>query len=234
MGPASMPRNQPRDEVWHGSCVAEIREATVAELAARARVVGSGSPRVLIGIAGAPGAGKSTLATRLAEQLGSAAVVVAMDGFHLAQAELDRLGIEDRKGAPDTFDAGGYVALLRRLRDPHGATIYAPTFRRDIEEPIANAVAVPPGVRYVVTEGNYLLLDELYWRDVRSLLDETWFLDVDATHRQQRLLARRVALGMSEEDARPWVFGSDERNAELVERTRGRADLIVHLADAGG
>lgn len=219
-------------EVWHGSCVREIRQATVPDLAERARDVAGERPRVLIGIVGAPGAGKSTLAHELADALAPDAVVVAMDGFHLAQDELRRLGRADRKGAPDTFDAAGFVALLRRLRDAKGTTVYAPTFRRDIEEPIANAVAVSPDIRFVITEGNYLLLDQSHWRDVQPLLDETWFLDVDAEQRRRRLVARRVALGVSEDDAQRWAFGSDERNAAIVERTRGRADLIVRLADA--
>lgn len=232
-GTGARPFLTPQNDLWHVALVTEILETTVPALAARARAVAADRPRVIIGIAGAPGAGKSTLATQLVEQLGPQAAVVAMDGFHLAQQELHRLGRADRKGAPDTFDVDGYVALLRRLRDAAGATtVYAPTFRRDIEEPIANAVAIPPDVCIVVTEGNYLLLDEPGWREVRPLLDETWFVDTDATRRRRRLIARRVAVGTGYEDARRWVLGSDERNAGIVAHTRARADVVVHLTES--
>src|SRR5262245_1678528 len=109
------------------------------ELVARAAGLVSGGARRLLGVCGAPGAGKSTLAGALATALGRRAVVAPMDGFHLAQAELDRLGRADRKGAPDTFDAAGYVALLRRLRTATEPVVYAPRFHREIEEPIAGA-----------------------------------------------------------------------------------------------
>jgi pantothenate kinase len=155
-----------------------------------------------------------------------------MDGFHLAQAELERLGRAARKGAPDTFDAGGYVALLRRLRDNGEPAVYAPLFRRDLEEPIAGAVAVPQATRFVITEGNYLLLDEPGWRDVSSLLDEVWFLDVAADLRQQRLTRRRVSFGVPEAEAWRWTRGSDEDNARVVDATRGRADLVVQVVEA--
>ena len=131
-------------------------------LTARARALAGRGERAILGIAGAPGGGKSTLASALVAELGEAAVLVPMDGFHLAQAELVRQGIRDRMGAPHTFDMRGYAALLRRLRAAD-ETVYAPAFRREIEEPIAGAIAVPPEVPLVVTEGNYLLL----WDEVR-------------------------------------------------------------------
>ncbi|MDQ4104710.1 MAG: nucleoside/nucleotide kinase family protein, partial [Actinomycetota bacterium] len=129
------------------------------DLVARAQGLAQCDGRRILGITGAPGAGKSTVARRLVKALAGAAVLVEMDGYHLAQVELERLGRVERKGAPDTFDAAGYVALLRRLRTPDAATVYAPEFRRAIEEPVAGAVPVPPGVPLVITEGNYLLLD---------------------------------------------------------------------------
>ena len=112
----------------------------------------SGSRR-LLGIAGAPGAGKSTLAARLARELGEQAVLVPMDGFHLADAALERLGRLGRKGAPDTFDAGGYVSLLQRLRTarPQDAPVWAPMFERDLEQPLAGAIEVGAEVPLVIT-----------------------------------------------------------------------------------
>ncbi|WP_285661252.1 nucleoside/nucleotide kinase family protein [Actinorhabdospora filicis] len=191
-----------------------------------ARLAASGGRRVL-GVVGAPGAGKSTIARRVVAALGAAAVYVPMDGFHLAQTELARLGRAGRKGAPDTFDADGYVALLRRLREPGGAVVYAPEFRRDLEEPIAGAVPVPPGVPLVVTEGNYLLLDEGPFAGVAALLDESWYVEVEDGLRLARLVERHRVYGKSPEAAREWAHGSDERNAALVAASRGRADVVV-------
>jgi pantothenate kinase len=197
------------------------------DLIARAQCLAGGAGRQMVGITGAPGAGKSTLARRLVDGLGGAAVLVGMDGYHLAQAELERLGRGARKGAPDTFDAAGYVALLRRLRTPDASTVYAPEFRRAIEEPIAGAVAVPPGVPLVVTEGNYLLLDTEPWSAIRGLLDEVWFLAPDEHTRRAWLTARHRRYGRTPEQATARTAGSDERNARLIAQTSDRADLIL-------
>jgi pantothenate kinase len=196
------------------------------------RLVAPGTRRIL-GIVGKPGGGKSTVAQLIVEQLGDDAMLVPMDGFHLAQAELVRLGRRDRMGAPDTFDAAGYAALLRRLRDPAEDVVYAPAFRREIEEPIAGAIAVPRSVPLVVTEGNYLLLDEGGWAPVRGLLDEGWYVEVDDAVRVDRLIARHVQFGKTPAHARAWVLRSDERNAEVVARTAPRADLVVRLGPFG-
>ncbi|MFH9493056.1 nucleoside/nucleotide kinase family protein [Streptomyces halstedii] len=208
--------------------------ATVPDLAwltARARRLAAPGTRGLLGITGAPGSGKSTLAARLVDALDGRAVLVPMDGFHLAGAELDRLGRAERKGAPDTFDAAGYAALLRRLRHAEGPeAVYAPAFDRTLEEPVAGAVPVPPDVPLVVTEGNYLLLDEGPWAPVRGLLDEVWFLDADPDVRVRRLVDRHVRFGKPRPYAERWVTGSDERNARLVDRHRDRADLVVRVA----
>ena len=196
------------------------------------RLVASGRRRIL-GIVGPPGGGKSTVARLVVAQLGDAAALVPMDGFHLAQAELVRLGRRDRMGAPDTFDADGYVALLRRLRDATDSVVYAPEFRREIEEPIAGAIAIPRSVPLVVTEGNYLLLEHGGWDGVRALLDESWYVEVDEETRIERLVKRHVAFGKAPGEAREWTMGSDQRNAEVVARTAHRADLVVRLAESG-
>ncbi|MFD4901722.1 nucleoside/nucleotide kinase family protein [Streptomyces sp. NPDC058411] len=201
----------------------------LATLTERARGLADAGGRRILGIAGAPGAGKSTLAARITERLDGRAVLVPMDGFHLAGAELERLGRAGRKGAPDTFDAAGYAALLRRLRDPGPDPVYAPAFDRALEEPVAGSVCVAPDIPLVVTEGNYLLLDEGPWAPVRGLLDEVWFLDADPGLRVSRLVDRHVRFGKPRPYAERWVAGSDERNARLVERHRDRADLVVRL-----
>ncbi|OLR90936.1 nucleoside/nucleotide kinase family protein [Actinokineospora bangkokensis] len=195
---------------------------TFAGLVDRAAALATG-PRRLLGIAGAPGAGKSTLAARLVAALDGRAALVGMDGFHLAQAELERLGRAGRKGAPDTFDADGYADLLRRLRTSADEVVYAPEFRRDLEEPIACAVPVPRGVPLVVTEGNYLL----HWPAVADLLDEVWFLATDDRLRRDRLYQRHRDFGRTPEQARAKTDGWDERNARLVAASASRADLVL-------
>ncbi|MEV0946481.1 nucleoside/nucleotide kinase family protein [Rhodococcus sp. NPDC049939] len=196
-------------------------------LIARARALTESGERRLLGIAGAPGSGKSTVAREVSAALGGSAVVVPMDGFHLAGSELVRLGRAGRKGAPDTFDAAGYVALLRRLREPDGTTVYAPEFHREVEESYAAAIAIPPQVPLVITEGNYLLVDDGPWSSVRDLLDEVWFLAPDEDDRIAGLVERHVRHGKTVEQARAWVSGSDQRNAVLVLSTRERADIVI-------
>ncbi|GAA3494822.1 nucleoside/nucleotide kinase family protein [Streptomyces prasinosporus] len=205
---------------------------TFDDLLLRARSLAQGGRRALLGIAGSPGAGKSTLAEHLVRELNGTGepwvAHVPMDGFHLADAELDRLGRRDRKGAPDTFDAAGYAALLRRLREEeHDDVVYAPGFERVLEQPIAGAVPVAPAARLVVTEGNYLLLDTGAWARVRPQLDEVWFCVQDERERVRRLVARHEEFGKSHEEAVAWVLRTDRPNAELVAATRDRADLVV-------
>lgn len=181
--------------------------------------------RQLLGIAGSPGTGKSTFARRLADALGREhSVVVPMDGFHLATGIIDGTPLRDRRGAIDTFDVGGYVALLRRLRARDEPVVYAPSYRRGLEEPIAASVAVHRDIDFVITEGNYLLSTEPGWRDIRSLLDEIWFVDTPRQLRVARLIERHVAFGMTRDAATAWATGPDEANARLIEST-------MHLAD---
>lgn len=176
----------------------------------------------LLGLTGAPGVGKSTLAAALGQP------VVAMDGFHYADVELVRRGLLDRKGAPETFDAEGYAALLRRVRAGEPEVV-APTFSRDLEQPLAGAAWVPP-TGTVVTEGNYLLLDEPRWRAVRAEVEVVWHLHVDPELRRERLVARHVAFGKSPDAARAWIDRVDEPNARLVEAAAARADLVIDLS----
>lgn len=203
---------------------------TFAELVERARSLVTGGRRAVLGIAGAPAAGKTTLAEELVRALAGTGTPVAhvpMDGFHLADVELERLGLRDRKGAPDTFDALGYAALLRRLRTDVDDLVYAPGFERTIEQPVAGTIPIPPAAQLIVSEGNYLLVDDARWRAVRPQLDEVWYVDLDQEERLRRLIERHVRFGKPPADAIAWATGTDERNAEVIMATRDRADLII-------
>jgi pantothenate kinase len=185
--------------------------------------------RRILGITGAPGVGKTTYALAQVSASGAPRAYVPMDGFHLADVTLTALGRLDRKGAPDTFDAWGYAALLRRLREERDHVVYAPGFERHLEQPIAGALAVPPDVQLVVTEGNYLLLDRPEWRAVREQLDEVVHLVTDDEVRRRRLVARHVEFGKTPAAAEAWVARVDDANAALVDAAAHRANRVVEL-----
>lgn len=193
----------------------------------RAQALMRSGRRGLIGIAGTPGSGKSTVARLLAAALGPEAVVAPMDGYHLANQELVRLGRQARKGAPDTFDVGGYRAALLRLRACEDDTIYLPHFARELEEPIANAIPVSREVRLVISEGNYLLLPEGAWAGVAGLFDDLWYVEVNSATRMTRLVERHQRYGRTRSQAQAWAEAVDEPNARLIERYRDRADFVL-------
>jgi pantothenate kinase len=202
---------------------AEIQQA-VAELRSR---LPSGR-RVLLGVAGSPGSGKSTFSACLADALGpDCALVVPMDGFHLGNAIIDGTPLRQRKGAPDTFDVGGYLSLLQRLARRDEEVVYAPDFRRAIDEPVAASLAVPAAVPIIITEGNYLLSDDPPWQQVRAQLDEVWFIDTPQDLRLARLVERHMLYGMDRSAAEAWANGPDAANARLIEATRSRASRVI-------
>jgi pantothenate kinase len=208
------------------------RVEVLEELIERAAALGSDG-RAILGIAGSPGAGKSTLAGLLLGWLTDARISVGhvpMDGFHLADAVLDQAGRRGRKGAIDTFDAHGYLAKLRRLRAELDHTVYAPAFERVLEQPIAGAIPIVADVRLVITEGDYLLADVEPWPAVRDALDEVWFVEIDDAVRRERLIQRHIEFGKDPIHARAWVDDVDEPNARLIETGRERADLVIDLA----
>jgi pantothenate kinase len=201
-----------------------IPECAAADLASWISERAAGSDRYVFGIAGPPGSGKSTLAARLGTVLG--APVVAMDGFHLPNDVLRSRGLLAVKGAPETFDAQGFLTLVRAIRDA-SETVWCPAFDRTIDAPVADRVCVAPGDVVVVVEGNYLLLDRPPWVSLSGAFDAIAYLDVPDEIRRSRLIARHVEFGRDPADAAEFVHRSDEANAALVEASRIRADLVV-------
>ncbi|PZF56368.1 nucleoside/nucleotide kinase family protein [Curtobacterium sp. MCSS17_008] len=207
-------------------------ELSVDAAVARAVALAADPGRAVLGIAGAPGAGKSTLARRVVAAVETAhgpgtAVQVPMDGFHLANAALDALGRHDRKGAIDTFDASGYVALVRRLAADDEDVVWAPDFDRRVDEPVAGSIAVPRSARLVVSEGNYLLDTDAPWSALADLFTETWACVVDDGVRVDRLVGRHMRHGRDHEAARAWALEVDGVNAARVAATVSRASRTV-------
>jgi pantothenate kinase len=196
---------------------------------------------VVIGVVGAPGAGKTTLVESLISGLNNAIpdpehqhyAHVPMDGFHLSDQELTRLGLLDRKGAPETFDVHGYAATLHRLRSPRTAVVYAPGFERTIEQPIAGVIPVYPSATTILTEGNYLLLDRPEWQQVRDQCTEIWYCEQQNELRIERLIQRHIQFGKTPAEAESWVHTVDEKNAQLIQSARANADLVVTLEEIG-
>ena len=197
--------------------------AAVATLVTEARASTPAAQRLLVGIVGPPGAGKSTIAAALVELL-PAVALLPMDGFHLPQAELRRLGRRERMGAPDTFDVDGFVATLADVRNS-SLSVSAPGFDRGIEEPVPGAIVISRELSTVVVDGNYLLL----WETAAAHLDLAFFVDVDHDTRIGRLIERHEKCGKSPQQARAWALGPDEANAEVITATATRADHVIRL-----
>lgn len=212
------------------------RVEALLDEAARSAAGGAGAAgqppvRIILGIAGSPGSGKTTLAIALVDELDrrtpGIAVHLPMDGFHLANSTLDRLGLHDRKGAIETFDGWGFVALLDRLRVERGHTVYAPSFHRVVDEGVAGEIAIDDFVQIVVVEGNYLLADGEPWAGARTRFDETWFCATPDAERVARLVDRHTEHGRTPDAALAWATSVDGANAVLIERSRERADVVV-------
>ncbi|MEV0225322.1 nucleoside/nucleotide kinase family protein [Streptomyces sp. NPDC050704] len=203
------------------------RAPSLSRLASYAWSLTADAPRAVLGLAGPPGAGKSTLARALVAHIGEGAAYLPLDGFHLSNIQLARLGLTARKGSEPSFDVWGYVDLLRRVLDDTGRDIYVPDYDRTLDEPVAARHLVPPAARLVVTEGNYLACDLPGWRDAYALMGECWYVEAPGGVRQVRLVERQLAGGRDEAEARNWVATNDDPNGELVEKSRDRCHRIV-------
>lgn len=220
----------PQHRLAHHDIAAPLRgpgtlESVSAAIDIAAEVAAAGR-RTVLGLVGPPGAGKSTVGEEIVRALGGGGLLVPMDGFHMSQPELRHLGRRDRMGAPDTFDVAGLAELLRRLRGGEDEVL-APSFDRDVEEPVSDAISVPVDVPLVIVEGNYLLHDKHGWDRIAPLLDACWYLEVPSALRQDRLVRRRIAHGDDPAHSVGWVTSVDERNARTVEATRRRAHRIL-------
>lgn len=194
--------------------------------------VAAAGRRVILGIAGPPGAGKSTLAEFIVERArakmgNSWAAYLPMDGYHLSNRQLERLGLEDRKGSPPSFDVHGFTAMLSRVAAESREDVYAPEYDRTLHEPIAGRILVPSEARLIVTEGNYLALDDPAWRKARQYIGCLWYIDTPDSLRDERLVARQIAGGRTEEAAREWVVSNDRPNGELVKQSKPLTDRTI-------
>jgi pantothenate kinase len=199
----------------------------IASIAATIFKQGAKSRRVIVAVAGPPGAGKSTIVEELGSLLpAGSAMVVPMDGFHYDDRVLETMGLRHRKGAPETFDFDGYETLLKRLRAAD-ADVAIPIFDRSMELSRGSAAIVSKAVKFVLTEGNYLLLDEEPWSRLAALFDYTVFLDVPRAELERRLIQRWLDHGRSPEDGRAWVDSNDMPNVDRVLGRRRHADLVV-------
>ena len=213
----------------------EARSLAAAEIR---QLLDERSGRVIIGITGPPGTGKSTFAQRLADDFNAGragfAGYLPMDGFHLSNAQLDRLGRRDRKGAPDTFDVTGYLATLDRVAHEYrGHDVYVPDFDRVLDEPVAAGRVILAESRLIITEGNYLALSTSGWHPARRLLDRLYYLDCPAVALRQRLIERHTAGGRSHDAAVHWVDSVDEPNSRVIGRTRSLCDTTLLINDPG-
>jgi pantothenate kinase len=203
-----------------------------AQIVLKAHAVKGG--RYLLGLAGSPASGKSTFSAQLVASLNKTcgrenAIVVPMDGYHYSNEELDEKGLKPLKGIPATFDASGFVDLIRKLKSENSKSVFAPLFDRSIEASIHNGIEVRPDHEIIVSEGNYLLLNEHPWKELRELFDAIWFIDSTVDVLIPRLTARHKEGGRNDEETKIKMESTDLPNARLIESTKARADRVIQI-----
>lgn len=190
--------------------------------------------RYLLGLAGAPASGKSTFSAQLVDGINrklnkDIAVVVPMDGYHFSNEVLDQMGLKPLKGIPSTFDAQGFVDLIKRLKSETNKSVFAPLFDRSIEASIENGIEIANHHEIIVSEGNYLLLNEKPWNELSNLFDEIWFIDATEEKLMPRLLARHKECGRNPEESKAKIESTDLPNAKLIDDTKSRADRVIDI-----
>jgi len=206
-------------------------EKLAQDLLAKTR--NQGDSRYMLGVTGPPGAGKSTVAQRLHDELlnkhNFASSVVPMDGYHMSNETLSSLGLLHLKGIAETFDAGGFVSLVKRLRERFEQTVDFPTFDRSIESTVENGGSVPVGTKLVIVEGNYLLSEVEPWHQLRCLFDQVWYVDEPEEVLLPRLLQRHMDGGKTADQAKEKVDSTDLPNAIKIASTKHLATRILRL-----
>ncbi|KAH1078075.1 hypothetical protein GLYMA_19G161200v4 [Glycine max] len=236
--------------VVEGSRVDELYDALVTRILPLVSVSSNPNHKLLVGLAGPPGAGKSTLAHEVARrinklwpekassfdsqvQLPDVAIVVPMDGFHLYRSELDEMENPEeahaRRGAPWTFNPLRLLQCLKNLR-MHGS-VYVPSFDHGVGDPVEDDIFVNLQHKVVIVEGNYLLLEDGVWKEISSLFDEKWFIDIDIDKAMQRVLKRHISTGKPPDIAKQRIENNDRLNAELIMKSKKNADIIIKSID---
>lgn len=204
-------------------------EAALAHLHREAAALLAQPGRRVLGIAGGPGTGKSTLAQKLAAELGPVAAYVPMDGFHMKHAKLEGLGTAADKGMPHTFEGAAFADFLAALKAATG-DMSGPGYSRRIEDVVENAITVPATTRLLVVEGNYLLLATAPWWRVKPLLDRSVFIEVPREMVRARLMRRHAEEGLfTEERNRAHIERVDLVNYDTVMRSKPRADIAIEI-----
>ncbi|WJX78957.1 hypothetical protein P8452_62129 [Trifolium repens] len=237
-------------QVVEGSGVDEIYDALVRRILPPASVSLNPNYKFFVGLAGPPGAGKSTIAHEVASRVNKlwpekassfdsqvrppdVAIVVPMDGFHLYRSELDAMKNPEeahaRRGAPWTFNPTRLLTCLKNLR-VHGS-VYAPSFDHGVGDPVEDDIFVNLQHKIIIVEGNYLLLEDGVWKEISSLFDEKWFIDIDIDKAMQRVLKRHISTGKPADIAKQRVENNDRLNAELIMKSKKNADIIIKSVD---
>ncbi|KAK7245406.1 hypothetical protein RIF29_40250 [Crotalaria pallida] len=230
--------------------VDELYDALVSRVLPPAAVSANPNFKHLVGLAGPPGAGKSTLAHEVARRINKlwpekassldsqvqppeVAIVIPMDGFHLYRSELDAMEnpgeAHARRGAPWTFNPSRLLMCLKNLRT--NGSVYVPSFDHGVGDPVEDDIFVNLQHKVVIVEGNYLLLEYGIWKEISSLFDERWFIDIDIDKAMQRVLKRHISTGKPPDIAKQRVENNDRINAELVMKSKKNADLIIKSVD---